>query len=313
MRLPATSTIRTQLGPEAPVTRFAPSPTGYLHLGHVAHMIYVWGVAAAVGGEVLLRIEDHDRGRCRPEYEQAIIEDMEWLGFEPHNQVGLPQVGIASPYRQSDSGAVYGAALARLQERHHLYRCTCSRKDIAQRCAMGAGGERRYSGWCRGQEHSADVPHGVRAVIEPGEERFADAFLGEQTQDPSKQCGDLLLRDRHGQWTYQFAVTVDDMRHGVNLVVRGEDLLASAGRQIRLAHMLGRKNPILFAHHALISDEGGEKLSKKQAAPAVRELRAGGRQAEEVLGRAAFAVGLVAQDRPMGRDQAIALVAALRQ
>jgi glutamyl-tRNA synthetase/glutamyl-Q tRNA(Asp) synthetase len=301
----AASTIRTQLGPEAAVTRFAPSPTGYLHLGHVAHMIYVWGVAAAVGGKVLLRIEDHDRGRCRREYEQAIIEDMEWLGFEPHNQVdGL------SPYRQSDSEAVYGAALARLQELHEVYRCTCSRKDIAEHSVPGEGGERRYNGRCRGQERRADVPHGMRAVMEAGEERFVDAYLGEQAQDPARQCGDLLLRDRHGQWTYQFAVTVDDMRHGVNLVVRGEDLLASTGRQIRLARMLGRKNPVVFAHHPLITDQRGEKLSKKQAAPAVRELRAQGMPSEHVLGRAAFEGGLIAEQRPLGRDAATGLVMA---
>lgn len=305
----AASTIRTQVGRETAVTRFAPSPTGYLHLGHVAHMIHVWGVAAAVGGRVLLRIEDHDRGRCRREYEQAIIEDMEWLGFEPHNQVGRHnQLSTASPYRQSDSEAVYGAALARLQELHEVYRCTCSRKDIAERSVLGEGGERRYDGWCRGQEHRADVPHGMRAVMEAGEERFVDAYLGEQAQDPARQCGDLLLRDRDGQWTYQFAVTVDDMRHGVNLVVRGEDLLASTGRQIRLSRMLGRKNPIVFAHHPLITDQRGEKLSKKQEAPAVRELRAQGMSAEQVLGRAAFEVGLIAEERPMGRDAATRLV-----
>ena len=262
-------------------------------------MIYVWGVALAAGGKVLLRIEDHDRGRCRPEFERAIIEDMEWLGFEPHNSVGAK-----SPYRQSDSEAVYGAVLARLRDDHEVYRCTCTRKEIAEHSAMAEGGERLYSGWCRGRRHSEDSDHGVRVVIEPGEEQFLDTCLGEQSQEPARQCGDLLLRDRHGQWTYQFTVTVDDMRHGVNLIVRGEDLLPSTGRQMRLARMLGRKGPITFAHHPLITNEHGEKLSKKQAAPAVRELQQQGSSAAEVLGRAAFEVGLLEEQQPVTAAEA---------
>lgn len=297
------ATIEAALGAEQPVTRFAPSPTGFLHLGHVAHMIYVWGVASAVGGKVLLRIEDHDRGRCRPEYGQAILEDMEWLGFEPANTVG-PN----SPYRQSDADAVYHAALARLREDHQVYRCVCTRKEIAEHSPPGDGGERRYSGRCRDRQLPKDTDHGLRVVIGPGEEPFTDAFLGEQSQDPSRQCGDLLLRDRHNQWTYQFAVTVDDMRHGVNLVVRGEDLLASTGRQIRLARMLGRAKPIVFAHHPLIKDAQGDKLSKKQSAPSVRDLRAQGKTAEEVLGQAAFQIGLVQEPRSIVAPEAADLL-----
>jgi len=295
--------IQAALGAEQPVTRFAPSPTGYLHLGHVAHMIYVWGVAEAVGGKVLLRIEDHDRGRCRPKYEQAILEDMEWLGFEPANTVG-PN----SPYRQSDSDAVYHAVLAHLREDYQVYRCVCTRKEIAEHSTLGDGGERCYSGHCRGRGDPEMADHGLRLVIDPGEEQFTDAFLGEQMQDPSHQCGDLLLRDRHDQWTYQFAVTVDDMRHGVHLIVRGEDLLASTGRQIRLAHMLGRAMPIAFAHHPLIKDVRGDKLSKKQSAPAVRDLRAQGQTAEEALGQAAFQVGLIERPRRVTADEAAHLV-----
>lgn len=295
--------IRAALGDEQPVSRFAPSPTGYLHLGHVAHMIYVWGVAQAVGGKVLLRIEDHDRGRCRPEYEQAILEDMAWLGFKPTNSVGP-----SSPYRQSDSDAVYHAALVRLREDHQVYRCVCTRREIAEHSPLGDGGERRYSGHCRDGNHPETADHGLRLVVDPGEEPFTDAFLGEQSQDPSRQCGDLMLRDRHDQWTYQFTVTVDDMRHGVNLVVRGEDLLASTGRQLRLAHMLGRAKPIAFAHHSLIKDAHGDKLSKKQSAPPVRELRARGLAAEEVLGQAAFQVGLIQESHAVAADETARLV-----
>jgi glutamyl/glutaminyl-tRNA synthetase len=134
-------------------------------------------------------------------------------------------------------------------------------------------------------------------VIEPGEESFTDLLLGEQRQDPSRQCGDLLLRDRLGNWTYQFAVVVDDLRHGVRNVIRGKDLLASTGRQIRLARMLGREKSPVFAHHPLIFKPSGDKLSKANRDTAVRELRAAGHSAPDVIGRAALAVGLIREFR----------------
>ncbi len=269
------------------VTRYAPSPTGYLHLGHVAHMLYVWGIAEALGAKVLLRMEDHDRGRCRPEYEDEILEDLDWLGFRTANSLDAH-----SDYRQSDCDLAYCDALERLRRAHNVYRCTCTRKEIATHSAMGEGGERCYSGHCREKDHPAHVPHGLRVLLSPGVERFRDGLLGEQSQNPAQQCGDLLLRDRHNQWTYQFAVTVDDTRQGVNLIIRGEDLLASTGRQIRLARMLGRDGAPMFVHHPLIVDEAGDKLSKKQAAPPVRELRMAGTPPGDVLGQAARRVGL---------------------
>ena len=269
------------------VTRYAPSPTGHLHLGHVAHVLFVWGIADALGAKVLLRMEDNDRGRCRPEYEDAILEDLDWLGFRPENSLAEN-----SDYRQSDCDPAYREALDRLPRSQKVYRCTCTRKEIATHSPMGEGGERRYSGHCREKNHPADVSHGLRVVLAEGFETFHDGLLGEQSQDPANQCGDLLLRDRHSQWTYQFTVTADDIRHDVNLVIRGEDLLASTGRQIRLARMLGREMPPLFVHHPLITDDAGDKLSKKQNAPAVREMRRSGVPAAEVLGEAARQVGL---------------------
>lgn len=290
--------------PEQPVTRFAPSPTGYLHLGHVAHMIYVWGIAARVGARVLLRIEDHDRGRCRPEYEQAILEDLAWLEFRADNE-------LAGDYRQSDSDVVYLDAFEHLRREHEVYRCTCSRKRIAEHSPLGVEGERRYSGYCRSKQRSADEEHGLRVALEPGVEPFCDFLLGDQEQSPAEQCGDLLLRDRQGNWTYQLVVAADDLRHGVNLVIRGEDLLPSTGRQIRLARMLGRESPARFCHHPLIRDPQGEKLSKKSASGPVRELRRAGVSAEETIGRAAFGVGLTGSEGALSVEEAIALCADL--
>jgi len=135
--------------------------------------------------------------------------------------------------------------------------------------------------------------------MEPGPECFDDLRLGARVQDPDAQCGDLLLRDRLGQWTYQFAVVVDDMAQQVDVVIRGEDLLESTGRQIRLARLLGRELPPRFFHHPLIRNPSGAKLSKTAGDMGLRELRAAGISPAEVLGRAAMLVGLQDEPRPV--------------
>ena len=135
--------------------------------------------------------------------------------------------------------------------------------------------------------------------MDEGSETFIDARLGALTQTPALQCGDLLVRDRTGNWTYQYAVVVDDARHGVDLVIRGEDLLSSTGRQIRLARMLGRERPPEFLHHPLIRKPGGAKLSKSSRDTGVRELRAGGVAPETVLGEAAWRTGLLERPEPL--------------
>ena len=284
--------------PLRPLTRFAPSPTGYLHLGHVANAIYVWGLAQATGGQVLLRLEDHDRTRCRAEYEAAILEDLEWLGLEP--DLGLPDEfrAGASRYRQSDNAGRYEAALARLGKEALVYGCDCSRKDIAGGRAI-PNQETRYDGRCRTRQLATAAGRGVRVAIEAGVEQFTDAILGEQKQNPSVQCGDLLVRDRLGHWTYQFTVTVDDLEQNVNLVIRGQDLLDSTGRQIRLARMLGRKNAPAFLHHALIRSPSGAKLSKANRDTGIRDLRAANWSPESVLGQAAHLTGLTDSVRPL--------------
>ncbi|HET7600167.1 MAG TPA: glutamate--tRNA ligase family protein [Gemmatimonadales bacterium] len=288
--------------PLRPLTRFAPSPTGYLHLGHAVNAVYVWGLARALGGRVALRVEDHDRGRCRPEYERALLEDLEWLGLEPDLGTAAELRAGASTYRQSDNDAAYDAALGRLSADHQVYACTCSRKDVAADGGAPRGGERPYRGRCRTRGLAPGPGRGLRVVLEPGRERFVDGLLGEVVQDPAEQCGDLLLRDRLGNWTYQFSVAVDDLRHGVELVVRGRDLLASTGRQIRLARMLGRKAPPWFVHHPLIMKPSGEKLSKATGDTGLRELRAAGARPEDVLGEAAFRGGLIERPRPVAAE-----------
>jgi glutamyl-tRNA synthetase/glutamyl-Q tRNA(Asp) synthetase len=264
----------------------------------VANAICVWGVARALDGRVLVRLEDHDRGRCRPEYETAILDDLEWLGLVPdQGLIGEFRSG-RSAFRQSDHDEVYQAFFDRLAAGGDTFVCDCSRKDLAAEVGDIPDIETPYAGRCRSRGLTPGPGRGIRVRMAPGVERFDDPWLGPRSEDPAVQCGDLLLRDRLGNWTYQFAVVVDDIRHGVDLVIRGMDLLGSTGRQIRLARMLGRSVPPVYAHHPLIRKASGEKLSKAAGDTGVRELRAAGASPAAVLGKAAFLIGLQADDRP---------------
>ena len=184
------------------VTRFAPAPTGHLHIGHVVNALHVWDTARVHGGRVLLRIEDRDGHRSRPEFEVSILQDLEWLGFSADGP----------PVRQSERDAVYRAALERLREHDLIYACECSRREIAASAASGA--ELRYPGTCAGKRLTDGPGRALRLRLPWSEERFDDAWCGPQVQVPAEQCGDLLIRDRHGFWTYQFAVTVTTTSRG---------------------------------------------------------------------------------------------------
>lgn len=258
-------------------TRFAPAPTGFLHLGHVVNAVWVWGLARAHGGRVVLRVEDHDRGRSRAEYEAALRQDLEWLGFEAD----------AEAPRQSERGESYEVAMARLGDL--VYPCTCSRKTIraaVARLGRPEGEEVWYPGTCRKKGVAPARTPARRVRLERETVRFTDLRLGEQVQVPSEQCGDLLVRDRDGHWSYQFAVVVDDLDQGIGVVIRGEDLLASTGRQIQLARLLGRARPPRYLHHPLVLRPDGQKLSKSNRDTGVRELRAAGWSAERVRAEA---------------------------
>ena len=265
----------------------------------------VWGETRARGGRVLLRIEDHDRQRSRTVFETAILDDLAWLGLAPD----------APLVRQSERGDIYTRALDGLRARGLVYACSCSRSDVEQsnvvqplapadrgvkpRTTPGtglsdsSGAELRYPGTCRDRGLSEGSGIGLRVRLEASVEHFVDLRLGPQEQVPAEQCGDLLVRDRKGNWTYQFAATVDDYVQGITLVVRGVDLLASTGRQLQLARLLGRVEPPAFLHHALImkstdaasAGSAGplQKLSKSDGDTGIRELRARGWTPAEVV------------------------------
>ena len=249
------------------LTRFAPAPTGYLHIGHIVNALFVWGFAERHGGKVLLRVEDHDRQRCRAEYEAALFEDLDWLGFVPH---------IIAP-RQSDREDAYRTMLQLLIGRGLVYGCDCTRKEI---------GGPRYPGTCRDRGLPLTDDVGWRVRIGNGVEHFRDIFLGPQQQEPSVEFGDVLMRDRHRNWTYQWAATTDDTLQRITHVIRGVDLLDSTGRQLRLARLLGRSEPISFGHHPLVMKSPTQKVSKSDKDTGIRDLRAAGWSRERVLDEA---------------------------
>ncbi len=294
--------------PRHPITRFAPSPTGDLHLGHAAHLLWVWGITRALEGTVVLRMEDHDRGRCRPEHERSIRDDLRWLGFVPD----LPDPSTfaspgPSPWRQSDCSDVYAEALERLRGVTPVYGCDCTRSTMAEEGTRMRTGEVPHSESCRLRDRPWAPGMGVRVSLPDDTITVHDVRLGPLRQTPSRQCGDLLARDARGQWTYQFSVAVDDLRQGVTLVIRGEDLVESTGRQVLLARLLGRSAPPVFLHHPLLLDATGAKLSKRIRSTTLGSLRAQAESPESVLGRVAQATGLQEDARPLSVSDAVPL------
>jgi glutamyl-tRNA synthetase/glutamyl-Q tRNA(Asp) synthetase len=270
-------------------TRFAPAPTGWLHLGHVLNAEFVWDAARQHGGEVLLRIEDHDRERSRREYETGVLDDLDWLGYRPDIFPTDAFRAGRCDGRQSDREHVYREAFEILRGKGLVYACDCTRRALTatgRRDGSQETSELYYPGNCRDRNLPIEDGYGWRLRLEAGVETFEDMRMGPQRQSPAEQCGDVLLRDRHGNWTYQFAVTVDDWRQDIDLVIRGADLLQSTGRQIRIARLLGRERPPSFLHHPLIMKGADQKLSKSDGDTGVRDLRARGWSVAEVIAAA---------------------------
>jgi glutamyl-tRNA synthetase/glutamyl-Q tRNA(Asp) synthetase len=276
------------------LTRFAPAPTGRLHLGHVVNAIYVWGLARALGARVLLRVEDHDRQRAQPGLETALLDDLDWLEFAPDLHPTREFRAGPAVSRQSDRTAIYEAAAQQLIAAGLVYGCACSRRDIERHHALaGSGGDAPYPRTCR--ERRVPIAEGVtwRVRLTPEAETFDDLLHGPQRQHPDARHGDLPIRDRHGNWTYMFAVVVDDWQQGVDLVIRGNDLLDATGGQMQIARLVGRRTVPVYAHHPLVMKDAQYKLSKADGASGIVDLRTAGWTAARVIGHAAAAVGLV--------------------
>ena len=277
----------------ATVTRFAPSPTGLLHLGHVHSALFAARAAQEANGRFLLRIEDIDSGRCRPEFEQAIYDDLAWLGLHWENPVR----------RQSEHMADYAAALARLAGMGLIYPCFCTRAEImaeverAPAAPHGTDGP-VYPGTCRrldaGERErrlAAGTPHAfridmARAVSLAGPLTWHDRGRGEVAADPLAH-GDVVLARKDVPTSYHLAVTVDDALQGVTLVTRGEDLMPATDIHRLLQALLGLPTPD-YHHHALLTDPSGRRLAKRDRAATIRALREAGHSAAGVRSMAGF-------------------------
>lgn len=291
----------------APVRgRLAPSPTGLLHLGNALAFLLAWLGARAAGGRLVLRMEDIDPERSRPEFAAAIIRDLRWLGLDWDEGPDLG--GAFGPYVQSQRSHHYEAALAELEAAGRAYPCFCTRKELRQLAsAPHAGdGSRVYPGTCRAltAEERARLAKERRPALRlncvqagGGAIAFHDRIAGRQELTLTECGGDFALRRSDGVVAYQLAVVLDDAAMGVTQVVRGDDILASTPRQIFLQRLLGLPEPE-YAHLPLVLDHEGERLAKRHNALTLDALRGLGARPEAVVGYLAWRAGLLDARRP---------------
>jgi glutamyl-Q tRNA(Asp) synthetase len=273
--------------------RFAPSPNGYLHLGHAYSALLNAQMARETGGRLLLRIEDVDIARCRPEYERAIYEDLAWLGLDWEEPVR----------RQSEHLSDYAQALAELRERRLAYTCFCTRGDISRAIAgrpdwpRDPDGSPLYPGTCRhlnAAEGAVRLACGERAAWRLDMGKASDLVgalawceydtedLGREIAAEPQRWGDVPVARRDIGTSYHLSVVIDDAQQGVTDVVRGKDLYAATSVHRLLQALLGLPD-LRYHHHELITDASGHKLSKSRGSPTLRDLRANGITPEEIV------------------------------
>lgn len=293
-----TTSKKTQL---PVVGRFAPSPTGRMHLGNIYTAVLSWLSVKRRGGKWILRIEDLDPQRSKLEWSKLIEDDLHWLGLD-WDEGGLDDRGPHGPYSQSRRGDIYEKYYNQLVETGYTYKCNCTRADImASSAPHQSDGRVIYGGRCRPatmpcySDH--DKPGATRLWVPDREIRFSDAIVGECTYNLARDCGDFIVRRADGAWAYQLAVVVDDALMGVTEVMRGNDLLLSAAQQIYLYRLLGFEPP-RFAHLPLIVNEEGIRLSKRDRSMSMETLRATHTPAE-VLGEVAYRAGLIETPHPV--------------
>jgi len=270
-------------------TRFAPSPTGLLHLGHAHAALFAWRRARAVGGRFLLRLEDIDATRCRPEFSAAILRDLAWLGLDWDGDVRV----------QSQHLPDFPAALESLAARRLLYPCFCSRADISREVAASAAaphapdGGLVYPGTCRAlpqaeraRRIAAGAPYALRLdvaaalALAPGTLSYCEEGRGTMACHPAR-FGDVVLARRDAPSSYHLCVTHDDAAQGVTLVTRAEDLRAATELHRLLQALMGWPVP-RYAFHAVLTDAQGRRLAKRDGAPTLRSLRESGHSPAEV-------------------------------
>jgi glutamyl-Q tRNA(Asp) synthetase len=279
------------------VSRFAPSTTGRAHPGTLLAALLAWLDARKRGARLLLRLEDLDPERCRPEWSTRMREDLAWLGLD-----------FDASEEQHDFGARHAAALDRLTALGALYPCACTRSTIRAEsdAALGRGG--RYPNLCRGRALPAggwrECPEPLRAALPPGRVAPHDEGGLDLAQDPAAEVGDPIVRRRDGALAYQLAVVVDDAASSVTRVVRGRDLAASTATQVALQRLLGAPEPV-YRHHLLLLEERGDKLAKLHGAVGADALQAV-YTAPALLGFLAHAAGLRGEAEPATPSELLA-------
>lgn len=261
--------------PDPLISRFAPSPTGLLHMGHAFSAVVGWAAAQAAGGQWKLRIEDIDSGRARPEFTAAIHDDLRWLGLAPDGEVEVQSLGRPR----------HLALLEGLRARGLLYACTCTRADIARAASAPHAGETvPYPGTCRGRTEAPAAPHAWRLDLAatglPMRQHWHDLATGGQS-GMADNGGDPVLQRKDGAIAYHLACVADDARQGVTLVTRGVDLVEATPVQRLLQQVLGFAEAATL-HHPLLADDSGRRLAKRDHAATLASLRQSGESGEAV-------------------------------
>ena len=282
--------------------RFAPSPSGRMHLGNLWSCLLAWLSAKSAGGEMVLRLENLDPDRCKEVYCRQVMEDLEWLGLD----------WVGEPVWQSDRTEAYAEAFRQLEQRDLIYPCYCTRAErLAASAPHRSDGVSIYDGRCRRltqaeREELARTRRPAWRIQAPeGERTFTDLLQGTYTEDIARDCGDFILRRSDGVYAYQLAVVVDDAMMGVNQVVRGSDLLDSTPRQMWLQQELGYEHPE-YGHVPLLLSETGRRLAKRDRDQELGQLRAQ-YTAPGLVGILAHAAGLIEEPAPVTPEELIPL------
>ncbi len=278
------------------VGRFAPSPSGRMHLGNVFSALLAWLSVRSENGKMILRIEDLDPDRCRKEYALQLMDDLRWLGLDWDDQ---------QPWQSSRSDA-YTQAFEALGD--NVYPCYCSRTELHAASAPHASdGRVLYAGTCRdlteAERRKKTKAPAWRIRVPDAEYGVCDGLQGMYRENLARECGDFIVRRADGVYAYQLAVVVDDAQGGVTEVVRGFDLLSSTPRQIYLQELLGLPTPKYY-HVPLLVDESGRRLSKRDGDLDLGVLRER-LTPEELLGRLAWAAGLLGRYAPVSADDLV--------
>lgn len=294
-----------------PRGRFAPSPSGAMHIGNALAALLAWLQIRQAGGQFVLRIEDIDTARCKPAYTADLQRDLSWLGFDWDE--GPDVGGPYAPYIQSERLALYLEALNRLQAEGRLYPCFCSRHDILAAAAAPHGLASEgpvYPGTCRGltsaeaEARRSEKSPSLRFAVPPGRTYHFQDLLSGTKEGEFSDGGDFIVRRADGIMSYQLAVVVDDAMMGITDVLRGNDLADSTPRQLLLYEAFGW-NPPRFAHFPLLMGPDGRRLAKRHGGIAISELRGRGLSPERIIGWLAWICGLIPGPDPVTPQQLI--------